>query len=206
MLTIASVLICLLLPPVNTKTPQIICTLGSGTSSNEYNAYADQRPTPDAMELARRVSAALISKCSPDCPALVIFRNPTAPNSILLADSDKVKMAYSPQFFTSVHERYGDGAIIAIIAHMLGHGMDAAAPARWMKNIPAPELRADAWAGCVLAEAGLSTSGLAAAFAALSRYPSPSHPGWSQRLPALRLGYTQCGGDVAKFPKGAGPK
>ena len=201
---IASVLICFLLMPINAKTPQIICTLGSSASS--YNAYADQRPTGDAMQLARQVSAALVSKCTPNCPTLVIFRNSTAPNAILLADSGRAKMAYAPTFFSSVYEKYGDGAIIAIMAHMLGHAMDATAPARWMPDRMEPELRADAWAGCALAEAGLSTSGLAAAFTALSMYPSPSHPGWSQRLPALRLGYTQCGGDVAKFPQGTGPK
>jgi hypothetical protein len=187
-----SVLILMLTLPLSAATPQVICALGSGASS--YNAYVDQRPSGDAMQLARRVSAALISKCSPNCPALVIFRNPTAPNAILLADSDKVKMAYSPQFFTSVYERYGDGAIIAIIAHMLGHGMDAVAPVRWTKSILEPELRADAWAGCALAGADLSANGLEAAFTALSLYPSASHPAWSQRLSALRIGYTYCGG------------
>jgi hypothetical protein len=183
---------------------QVICTLGPNAAS--YNAYADQRPSPDAMELARRVSAAMISRCSPECPTLVIFRNRTAPNVILVADSDGVKLAYSPQFFTSVYEKYGDGAIIGIIAHMLGHGMDATAPARWMNSLKEPELRADAWAGCALAEANLSKSGLTAALTALSLYPSPSHPAWTYRFKALRLGYTQCGGDAAKFPQESGRK
>ncbi len=199
-----SLLVLMLLLPLNTKGPQVICALGSAASS--YNAYADQRPTPDAMDLARRVSAALISSCSPNCPSLRLFRNATAPNAILLADSGSLKMAYSPQFFTSVYEKYGDGAIIAIIAHMLGHGIDATAPAGWMKGSLTPELRADAWAGCALANADLSTTAVGEALTALSLYPSPSHPGWSQRLPALRQGYTQCGGDPAKFPSSIAPK
>ncbi len=194
----APLLLLMLLLPLNTEAPQVICALGSTPSS--YNAYADQKPTPDAMELARRVSTALVSSCSPNCPTLVLFRNSTAPNAILLADKGTAKMVYAPQFFNSIYEKYGDGAIIVIIAHMLGHGMDATAPAHWMKSAWTPELRADAWAGCALAKAGLSETGVGFALTALSLHPSPSHPAWSQRLPVLRLGYAQCGGDSAKFP------
>lgn len=199
MLCFPSLLAIVLTLPLNAATPQVICALGSGASS--YNAYADQRPSGDAMELARQVSAALISKCSPDCPTLAIFSNATAPNALLLADSGKAKMAYSPKFFTSVYEKYGDGAIIAIIAHMLGHAIDATAPARWLPGSMGPELRADAWAGCALASADLSANGLDAAFTALSLYPSASHQAWSQRLSALRLGYTHCGGRHKIGPK-----
>jgi len=187
--------------PLNAKAPRIICTLGA--AANSYDAYADQRPTGDAMELARRVSAALVSSCSPNCASLVLFRNSTIPGAILVADPDRAKMVYSPQFFTSLYEKYGDGAIIAIIAHMLGHAIDATAPARWMNSSWAPEVRADAWAGCALANADLSQPGLQAALKSLSTYPSAAHPNWSQRIPALRVGYTQCGGTAAKFDKAA---
>ena len=189
------------LPALNAKTPRIICTLGPVADS--YDAYSDQRPTPDAMELARRVSAALISSCSPNCASLVLFRNSTISGAILVADSGGAKMVYSPQFFTSVYEKYGDGAIIAIIAHMLGHAIDATAPARWMNNSWPPELRADAWTGCALANADLSQSGLEGALKAISTNPSLSSPNWTLRVPALRLGYTRCGGNTARFEKAA---
>jgi hypothetical protein len=185
--------------PLYAKTPRIICTLGP--AANSYNAYSDQKPTPDAMELARRVSAALVSSCSPNCASLVLFRNSTIPGAILVEDPARAKMVYSPQFFTSVYEKFGDGAIIAIIAHMLGHAIDATAPARWMNNSWTPELRADAWTGCALANADLSPPGLENALAALSKNPSSINPNWSTRIPALRLGYTRCGGDAAQFDK-----
>jgi hypothetical protein len=181
---------------------QVICRLGSSASS--YNAYQDQRPTADAMELARQVSAALEPLCRPNCPVLVVFRNATAPNVILLADSGRAKMAYAPQFFTTVYDNYGDGAIIAIMAHMLGHAIDAIAPAAWMKRGWTPELRADAWAGCSLAHADLSSIGLRDALTAVSMYPSDSHPDWPGRIPALRLGYVHCGGDGMRFDAQAG--
>jgi hypothetical protein len=182
--------------------PPVICQLGDSAST--YNDYEDQRPTADTMQLAQRVSAALKSACWPNCPSLVIFRNPTAPNAILLFDSGLAKMAYSPQFFNDVYAKYGDGAIIAIIAHMLGHALNETTPAGWMKNDWTPELRADAWAGCALANAGLSTRGLRDALTAVSVYPSASHPGWSQRLQAVRLGYIHCGGDGSKLDSQAG--
>ena len=87
---------------------QIICTLASTPSS--YNAYLDQRPTGDAMELAGKVNAALVSMCRPNCPALAMFRNSTAANVMLVTDAGRTKILYKPEFFTSVYESYGDGA------------------------------------------------------------------------------------------------
>jgi hypothetical protein len=177
--------------------PTVVCALGPEVSS--YNAYEDQPPTGDAMDLARQASAALMPACTPKCPRLVINRNPTAPNVILVFDADRAKMAYAPQFFSDVYAKYGDGAIIAFIAHMLGHAMDPGAAAGWMKGNWTPELRADAWAGCALAKTSSSVRSLEAALTAVSRYPSASHPDWPLRIPALRLGYTHCGGDGSQF-------
>lgn len=64
-----------------------------------------------------------------------------------------------------------------------------------------PELRADGRAGCALAGIDPGARGLAEALKALSLYPSPAHPGWPLRLPALRLGYTHRAGDGAKFDR-----
>ncbi len=178
---------------------QVLCALGAGASA--YDAAKDERPSRDALELANRVNAVLGPRCQPDCPAIAIFRNATAANVMLLAASDQAKLVYSPKFFTMVHDMWGDSAIVALLAHVMGHAIDANAPAAWMKGIAAPELRADAWAGCALGGSSLNAIGLAEALIALWRYPSAAHPAWPQRVPALRLGYTQCGGDGAKFDR-----
>ena len=180
-----------------TANAQVMCAFGSGASS--YNAYSDQRPSGDAMQLARQVNAALASACSPNCPTMAMFRNATAPNAMMITSSGKAKIVYAPQFFAVVYEKYGDGAIIAIIAHLAGHAIEVTSPAAWMKSSWTPELRADAWAGCALAGNSLSSSSLEAALTAVSMYPPASHQSWSLRIPALKLGYGQCGGDTSKF-------
>jgi hypothetical protein len=183
---------------------QVVCALGPGAAS--YKPGENQRPTPDAMELAERVNTALKTICSPNCPATALFRNTTAANLMLVADASQAKLIYAPQFFATAYDRYGDGAILGIIAHEMGHALDDAMGAAWVKSTWTPELRADSWAGCTLARIDLSPSDLEASLAALAQYPAPGHPAWSVRLPVLRTGYTQCGGDGAKFDRGAGVK
>jgi hypothetical protein len=176
---------------------EIICTLGSTAPS--YKPSADERPSSDVMQLAQRVNSAFTPMCLPKCPAVAIFRNATAPNAMLTVAGGDAKLVYSPQFFTSVYNGYGEGAILAIIAHEYGHAMDETTPVAWLKRSWTPELRADAWAGCALAKMNLSSKSLAEALTAVSKYPSPAHPSWTLRLPAWRLGYTQCGGDGSKI-------
>src|SRR5580704_1931609 len=179
---------------------EVLCALGPGASS--YDAKADQRPTADAMQLAGRMNAALSPTCTPQCPQIAIYRNPTAPNAMLVVTDDQAKFVYAPQFFAAVYDKYGDGAIIAMVAHLYGHALNEVYPAPWMKNDWTPELRADAWAGCALAKSDLSSSDLAEALTAVSKYPplaQGAHPGWALRLPALRLGFIHCGGDGSKF-------
>ncbi|HUI81066.1 MAG TPA: hypothetical protein VLY24_24245 [Bryobacteraceae bacterium] len=173
-----------------------------GASAASYKASGDQRPSPDAMELARGVNAALSPICTPNCPQIAVFRNETAPNAMLIASNGEAKIVYQPQFFSMVYDKYGDGAIIAIIAHELGHALNETAPAAWMKSDWPAELRADAWAGCALAKSGLSAGSVKDALTAVAKYPSPAHPSWAARLPALRLGFTHCGGEAAKFDSG----
>ena len=182
---------------------EIICALGSGASA--YDPNADERPSGDAMQLAGRMNAALSPNCLPKCPQIAIYRNPTAPNAMLVVTADQAKFVYAPQFFTAVYDKYGDGAIIAIIAHEYGHALAETVPAPWMNNNWNPELRADAWAGCALGKTELSLNDLAEALTAVSKYPPVLHagaqPSLVQRLPALRLGYIHCGGDSAKFDR-----
>lgn len=176
---------------------EIICALGASAAS--YDAPADQRPTSDAMQLVARVNAALSPTCSPKCPQIAVFRNITAANAMLIVTADQAKIVYAPRFFAAVHDKYGDGAIIAIIAHEYGHALDEIYPAKWMKSNWMPEVRADAWAGCALAKTDLSSKAVAEAVTALSKYPPPAQPAWTLRLPAVRLGYSHCGGKDTNF-------
>ena len=180
-----------------TATAEVLCALGPNASS--YNAYTDQRPTADALELARRMNAALGFVCTPKCPQIALFRNSTAANVMLVVSTDEAKLVYAPQFFSAVYDKYGDAAILALLAHEYGHALAETYPAKWMNDSWSPELRADGWAGCALAKADPGANDLADALTAVSKYPSPAHPNWTLRLSALRIGYTQCGGDGSKF-------
>jgi len=187
----------LLLPFV--ASAQIVCSLGSGASS--YKSGSDQRPTADAMELAGRVNTALKTICATNCPTVALFRNPTAPNAMLIAESGKAKLVYAPQFFAAAYESQGDGAILAVIAHELGHALDDSLGAVWVKSSWPPEVRADSWAACALARMDLSASDLEAAITALAKYPPPVQTNWTERFAGMRAGYTQCGGDASKLDK-----
>src|SRR5215467_692899 len=181
--------------------PEIVCRLGP--ADPPYNAYSDEGSSGDALELAGRVNAALVSWCRPNCPTISMFRNPTASDLMLIRGDSRVKLVYKPAFFTSVYDRYGDGGILALMAHEVGHAIDGAMPSPWMKPNWTPELRADAWAGCALARMNLTPRTLQAGLNALSKYPSPAHPNWTARIPVLQEGYTQCGGDASKLTIGA---
>jgi hypothetical protein len=178
---------------------EVLCTLGTGGSS--YKPAEDLRPSSDALQLAARVNTALKTICADHCPIMALFRNATAPNAMLIADAGQAKLVYSPHFFAAAYESFGDSGIVAIVAHEVGHALGATMDAPWIKNSWTPELRADAWAGCVLAKIDPRAAGLELSLAALSKYPSPTHPGWSLRLPVIRTGFTQCGGDNSKFDK-----
>jgi hypothetical protein len=122
-----------------------------------------------------------------------MFRNPTASNLMLIRAGDQMKLVYKPEFFTTVYENEGDGGILAMLAHEVGHAIDGAAQASWMKSNWSAELRADAWAGCALGKMNLNSRSVQAGFRTLSKYPSPAHPDWKTRLATLQFGYSQCG-------------
>lgn len=171
---------------------QVVCALGSAASA--YKSSADQRPSADALELSGRAYTAAKTVCGSTCPEVVLFRNATASNLMLIADAGRAKIVYAPQVFTGVYDRYGDAGIVALLAHELGHALDDAIGASWIDKGWTPELRADAWAGCILARDNLAPANVPAALAALAEFPSPSHPNWSVRLPVIRTGYAHCGG------------
>ena len=176
---------------------EIVCALGPGASS--YKPAEDQRPASDALQLALSVNTAVKTICGTQCPTMALFRNATAPNAMLIADAGDAKLVYSPKFFAAAYDSFGDGGILAVMAHEVGHALDATMGASWIRKSWSAESRADAWAGCILARLDPALGNLQPSLSALSKYPSPSHPSWSQRLPVLRTGYTQCGGAVSKF-------
>ena len=180
---------------------QFLCALGSGASA--YKTSSDQRPTADALEITARANASAKTVCATNCPQVVLFRNATAPNLMLIPAAGQAKIVYAPQAFTGVYDRYGDPGILALLAHALGHALDDAIGAAWIERGWTPELRADAWAGCILARSNLASTEGQAALGALAEYPSPSHPIWNLRLPVIRSGYSHCGG-AAPFGSSGG--
>ena len=86
---------------------EIVCALGPAASS--YKADSDQRPSSDALQLANRVNAAVKTLCGVQCPTMALFRNPTAANAMLIADSGQAKLVYSPQFLAAAYDSFGDG-------------------------------------------------------------------------------------------------
>ena len=176
---------------------EVVCALGSGAAG--YKASSDEKPSADTMQIARRVDSLYATFCLPKCPEAAMLRNSTAANLMLTSDNEGAKLIYSPQFFSSAYGKYGQGGLIALIAHVYGHAIDETTPSNWIPTNWNRELRADAWAGCAVAKAGLAPNDLANAFGAMSAYPPPSQSVWSRRVPSIRLGFTHCGGEAAKF-------
>ena len=170
----------LLLPPA--ASAEIVCALGTATSA--YKPSSDARPSPDTMQIVRRVDSAFASICLPRCPEVAMLRNPTAANVMLIATKDDAKLVYSPQFFAGVYGKYGEAGVVALIAHVYGHAMDEATQPTWLPGNWNPELRADAWAGCALAKTSLPANGVSSALAAMAMSPPPSQPVWTSRVPA----------------------
>lgn len=168
--------------------PQLVCSLGN---SGGYNPQYDSPPPDFAMNVAARVAGAL---CGGTC-GVVLVQNATAGNALtLVSPNGQAKIAYSPPFMNAVEAQIGGAATFGILAHEVGHVVDGRTGVAWMIDSWSRELRADAWAGCALARSGLSTSEVGAALMAVSQYPSPTHPAWNLRLPALQTGYSNCGG------------
>jgi hypothetical protein len=171
---------------------QVLCTLGPATP---YDSLADMPGNAAAQADLKKVKSLL---CPKGCGKVVLFANPTAPNAATVNDgAGTSKIAYSPSFVNGLKTTYGPIATMGILAHGLGHHLEATGnrPA-WMKAAWDSELRADAWAGCAMAKAELTPSRLQAALLALSTYPSARHPEWTARRAVITEGYTQCGGRI----------
>lgn len=173
---------------------QLVCALGAGAAA--YNPAKDQRPSGDAMQLASRAYDAARQVCGSNCPEVVLFRNATAANLMLIASGGRAKIVYKPNFITGVYDSHGDAGVAAVVAHEIGHALDDTLGAAWIDKRWPPELRADAWAGCVIAKSNFAAADFHSALAALEENPPPKSPAWKERLQAIRTGYTRCGGAV----------
>lgn len=182
----------------------VLCALGSSSAVNAYKPASDQRPTTDAMQIVRRVNAAVVPFCQPKCPEAAMLRNDTAPNLMLTASQDGAKLVYAPRFFAAAYGKFGEPALLALIAHVYGHAIDETTHPTWLPGNWNLELRADGWAGCVLAKSGLAAEDLSSALAALAMYPPSGQSSWAPRAAAVRLGFTHCGGTNSQFDAASG--
>jgi hypothetical protein len=133
---------------------------------------------------------------------VVLFRNATASKLMLIANAGRAKIVYNPQFIAGLYDRRGDAGVAALIAHELGHALDDSLGAAWIDKGWTAELRADSWAGCVLAKSNLTPAEVRSALTALQENPSPAHPSWNLRLPAIITGYFHCGGTAPPDARG----
>ena len=138
----------------------------------------------------------LLCSSSPyGCGTYFLFSNPTVPNAMAMAvGPGQTKITYSADFMNSIAGEYGGGATFGILAHEFGHHLDIHLTPSWMNTSWSRELKADAWAGCALARAGVDTTAIENALTAIAAYPSPSHPDWPLRRQAVRTGFANCGG------------
>jgi len=172
----------------------ILATISSAfspTGISYYDPNTDMNASPDALRVARQVANAL---CNGTCD-VALRRNPTVGTvQTFIAPNGSAKVVYNPQFLKSVDTTIGDGAVFGILACEVGHVIDGRTNPAWMPRSWAPELRADAWAGCAFARAALPRDKTIAGVRAILENPSPAHPARNQRVPALELGYRSCGG------------
>lgn len=173
---------------------QIVCTLGAG-SVQQYNPAWDIPPAHHAAMELMQIYNLLCSPSPYGCGRYFLFRNPTVPNAMVMpVGPGLTKIVYNAGFMNSVAGQYGGGATFGILAHEFGHHIDLHTTPNWMNTSWSRELKADAWAGCALARAGIGTTAIESALIAIATYPSPSHPAWPLRQRAVRTGFVSCGG------------
>src|SRR6516225_3729954 len=112
---------------------QLLCALGGTDKPDKpYDAMVDMPPSTSAQNELKKVKGLL---CSKTCGKVFLFANATTPNTVTVTDGNGTsKIAYSPSFVKSVQTNFGPIATMGIVAHELGHHIDATAdPPAWMK-------------------------------------------------------------------------
>lgn len=168
-----------------------MCSLGV-SGPQPYSPAFDAPPSPRAAAEVQQIISVL---CPGGCGRVELVSNQSTANASATAmGMGQTMISYSPQFLTRIEQQYGAGATFGILAHEFGHHIDFHTTAPWMNTSWSRELKADAWAGCALARVGGSTAQIEASLQAIAAFPSPSHPSWQQRVPAVRTGFANCGG------------
>lgn len=195
MIRTAAVLVAGMFLQVQAAAAQVVCQLGSG---NQFNLYYNQPPSPYAASVLQTIYRLL---CPTGCGQVNLFLNESAPNALTMTfGGGQSLIAYRSGFMGQVHTVIGPEATFGIIAHEFGHHIDLNTTPPWMNDNWGRELRADAWAGCALARRGFGSEQLSRALQAIAAYPSPSHPAWTLRIPAVEQGFRACGGRVKRLP------
>ena len=177
---------------------QVICQLGGGPSS--YNPYWNAPPTPYASSELGTIYRLL---CPNGCGRADLVQNATVSNAMATVVSPGVTLiSYNPYFMNNVFTMTGAEASFGILAHEFGHHIDLNTTPSWMNNSWSAELKADAWCGCALARRGFNPAQISVALQAIAAFPSPSHPAWNLRIPAVQQGFLSCGGRLQQLPWG----
>lgn len=177
-----------------------------------FNPAYDQPPTPYALAQFQRAGEiechVLYEKMRINqniapfpraCGAFRVVRNQTLQAWGLTTPYPNVQsiIRYNPVPLQNVYNQFGDEAVFAIMAHEVGHHFDIHFnPPTFVDTSWSIELRADAWAGCALARAGMSTDEIEHAVVTLANYPTPDNPPVQAVIQVLRAGYRDCGGDA----------
>jgi hypothetical protein len=170
---------------------QLLCALGPLTKP--YDATSDAAAPAALQADLKRVRSAV---CPKGCGRILLVVNPTALDVVTATTGLGVsQIAFSPQFLGALRAAYGANAALGILAHELGHHLDAVGDhPSWMKTTWDVEQRADAWAGCALGKTDLKPAALAVVLSAMAAYPPSARPSWTARQPAVESGYAQCTG------------
>jgi hypothetical protein len=170
---------------------QLLCTLGP--LLKPYDATSDAAPPANLQADLKRVRTAL---CPNGCGKILLAVNPTAPDVVTATTGLGVsEIAFSPKFLAALRSGYGPNATLGIVAHEVGHHLDAVGDhPSWMKPTWDVEQRADAWAGCALGKTDLKPTALQVVLSAMAAYPPAARPSWTARLPAVQAGFGQCTG------------
>ena len=201
----------LLVTASDARAQDVMCSL-SPVAPN-YSPLADQPATARAAKDLKTIGGYL---CPQGCGRVGLFQNGTIPNIVTVnVGSGASRIEYSPAFLDKVRALFGQDARFGILAHEYGHHVDLnGIRATWGDASWGSEQRADAWAGCALAKAGMKTQGLKEALRVVAAgQPTKSEQSWDQRWGALQTGFDVCGavvttgtrtGGVSPLAKGAG--
>ena len=174
----------------------LVCQLGNMQSP--FNPAQNQPASPYAVNELGTIYQLL---CPNGCGQVSLFLNPTTPNAMAMAVGPGTSMiTYEPNFMGQLFNAIGPEASFGVLAHEFGHHVDFHSTPPWMNNAWSRELKADAWAGCALARRGFNPAQISTALRAIAGYPSPSHPSWNLRVPAVQQGFLACGGQLGWLP------